>query len=222
MTERDRPLLERLQRVDAASLCDANKSLRVLSSAIRPVAPGARLLGRAVTAAAHGDLMSVLAALHSGTPGDVLVVSTDECPYAVAGELFATEAIRRGMAGIVIDGLCRDTATLARLPLPFYARGATPRAAPAQAVPDIQVPILVGGVEVRPGELLVGDDDGIVVAAEGELESAIDAAEAIQVSEEALRSSMGDGVSLFERLNFAEHNARIQEGRDSRLSFETE
>ena len=222
MTDRDRPLLERLQRVDAASLCDANKSLRVLSSAIRPVAPGARLLGRAVTAAAHGDLMSVLAALQSGTPGDVLVVSTDECPYAVAGELFATEAIRRGMAGIVIDGLCRDTATLAGLPLPFYARGATPRAAPAQAVPDIQVPILVGGVEVRPGDLLVGDDDGIVVAGEAELESAIDAAEAIQVSEESLRSAMGDGESLFDKLNFAEHKARIREGLDSTLSFEKE
>lgn len=87
-------------------------------------------------------------------------------------------------------------------------------------MPDIQVPILVGGVEVRPGDLLLGDDDGIVVAAEGELESAIDAAEAIQVSEEALRSSMGDGVSLFDKLNFGEHKARIQEGRDSTLSFE--
>lgn len=83
-------------------------------------------------------------------------------------------------------------------------------------MPDIQVPILVGGVEVRPGDLLLGDDDGIVVAAEGELESAIDAAEAIQVSEEALRSSMGDGVSLFDKLNFGEHKHASRRGATAR------
>ena len=67
------------------------------------------MVGQVVTASADGDLMSVLAALQVGEPGDVLVVSAGAADLAVAGELFCTEAARRGMTGVVIDGLCRDT-----------------------------------------------------------------------------------------------------------------
>ena len=85
-------LLERLRRIDSTSLADADKSLRILPLAIRPIATGRRLLGRAVTADANGDLMSVIAALQHAGAGDVLVVSAGSDEHAVAGELFATEA----------------------------------------------------------------------------------------------------------------------------------
>ena len=68
------------------------------------------------------------------------------------------------MAGIVVYGLCRDTAVLAQLPLPIYALGTIPRAAGATRLPVTQQPVHLGDVEVRPGEIVVGDDDGIVVA----------------------------------------------------------
>ena len=123
----DLSLLSRLERLDASTVSDANKSLRVLPAAIRPVSARSRLLGRAVTANARGDLLSVLAALRCSGPGDVLVVAAGGSPHAIAGELFASEAARRGMAGIVIDGFCRDMATLKRMTMPIYARGATPR-----------------------------------------------------------------------------------------------
>jgi 4-hydroxy-4-methyl-2-oxoglutarate aldolase len=215
----DRSPAERLERIDASTLSDADKSLRVLPSAIRPVARGARMVGRALTAVADGDLMSVLAALEQGAAGDVLVVAADGADHAVAGELFASEAMRRGMTGIVIDGLCRDTATLARLPLPVYARGESPRAPRAAGVPVVQVPVRIGDVEVRPGDLLLGDDDGIVVVSDAELEAAIDAAEAIQSAEEAMRTAIGAGVSLFDQMNFAEHRAAVEAGRPSALAF---
>lgn len=219
MTDTERDLPGRLARVDASSLSDADKRLRVVSAAIRPVRPGVRLVGRAVTAQANADLMSVIAALHQAGPGDVLVVEAGTPDWAVAGELFATEATRRGVTGIVIDGLCRDTPTLLGMALPVFARGATPRACPAQKVPVTQVPVSIGGVTIHPGDLLLGDDDGIVVGTEAELAAAIDKAEAIQAGEAQLRARIDAGASIFATMNYDEHVARLTAGQASALSL---
>jgi 4-hydroxy-4-methyl-2-oxoglutarate aldolase len=213
-------LLQRLRHVDTASLSDANKALHVLPPAIRPLVPGLRMAGRAVTAVANGDLMSVIGALEIGGAGDVLVVSAGAFDQAVSGELFGTEAFRRGMSGVVIDGLSRDSAALRKLGMPFYSRGITPKAPPAISVPEIQVPLLIGDVEVLPGDILVGDDDGIIVGTVAEFEAIVDAAEAIQTREKALRISIENGYSLFDSLNFAEHKQRLIAGLDSKLTFE--
>ncbi len=211
--------LGRLARVDTTSLVDAGRGLRVLPAAIRPLPRGLRVVGRALTVDARGDLMSVLAGLNQSGPGDVLVVAAGGDEHAVAGELFATEALRRGVAGIVIDGLCRDSRTLAGLDLPVYARGVAPTAFPARAVPVVQVPIQIGSVEVRPGELVLGDDDGLVIATEDEALAVLDAAEAIQRREEALRTKIAAGSSLFDSINYDEHVAALCDGRDSKLTF---
>lgn len=216
----DADLLERLRHIDTASLSDANKELRVLSPAIRPLVVGGRMAGRAVTAVAHDDLMSVIGALEIGGVGDILVVSAGGCDRAVSGELFATEAFRRGMSGVVIDGLSRDSAALRKLGMPFYSRGVTPKAPPALAVPDVQSRLMLDGIAVRPGDILVGDDDGIIVGTAAEFEAVVDAAEAIQTREKALRISIEDGFSLFDALNFTEHKERLIAGIDSRLTFE--
>ena len=89
-------VLERLARVDTTSLVDAGRGLQVLPTAIRPVRRGLRLIGRALTVDAQGDLMSVLAGLRQSGPGDVLVVAAGSDEHAVAGELFAA---RRCAAG---------------------------------------------------------------------------------------------------------------------------
>lgn len=192
-------LVRRLGAVDTSSLADAGKTLRVLPPTIRLVAPGRRMVGRAVTAVAAGDLASVIAALDVGGEGDVLVI-TDGGEHAVAGELFATEAIRRGITGLVVDGLVRDTATLAELPLAVYARGWSPRAAPAVGDPVIDVPVVIDAVGITPGDLLVGDDDGVVIGSVADFAAAIDGAEAIQVREAALRAAVAAGAPLLESL----------------------
>ena len=213
----DDELLARLRLIDTASLSDANKALAVLPPAVRPLVPGLRMAGRAVTARANGDLMSVIGALEIAGAGDVLVVSAGIEDQAVAGELFGTEAFRRGLAGVVIDGLTRDTAALRRLGLPVYSRGVTPKAPPAVRVPEIQVPLLIGAVEVRPGDVLVGDDDGIIIGSTEEFAAIVDAAEAIQTREKALRISIENGFSLFDAMNFTEHAECLRAGEDSRL-----
>lgn len=178
------------------------------------------MAGRAVTAVANGDLMSVLAALEIGGEGDVLVVASAGCDQAVSGELFGTEAFRRGMAGVVIDGLSRDSAALRRLGIPFYSRGVTPKAPPAITVPQVQVTLVIGEVEVRPNDILIGDDDGIIVGSAADFEAIVDAAEAIQTREKALRLSIENGSSLFDALNFTDHRDRLIAGLDSKLIFE--
>lgn len=217
-----RPIPPQLWQLDAASLADANKALRILPRELRPYSNGIRMVGRAVTVAASADLVPVLAGLEQCGGGDILVVDAGTTEHAVLGELFATEAVRRGMAGIVVYGLCRDTATLTQMRLPIYALGTIPRAVGANQLPVSQQPIRLGGIEVRPGEILVGDDDGIVVLSDGELGEALETAEAIQRREGKIRSAIQDGTSLFEQLNFAEHVENLQAGRRSSLAFTVE
>ncbi|HEY5847444.1 MAG TPA: RraA family protein [Microlunatus sp.] len=206
-------------RLDAASLSDADKTLRVLPRELRPFTRGVKMIGRAVTVEARGDLIPVLAGLQQAGSGDVLVVDAGSTSHAVLGELFASEAIRRGLAGIVVYGLCRDTATLADLPLPIYALGSTPRAHAASTVPLVSRPIRLGDVEVRPGDILVGDDDGIVVATDDELEHALPLAKSIQEREAAIRAAIEGGTSLFDLLNYREHLERLRNGQPTSLTF---
>ena len=211
-------LLARLARVDTTSLVDASPTLRVLPREIRPVRPGSRLVGRAVTVDAQSDLVPVLVGLASAQRGDVLVVAGDH-ERAIAGELFATEALRRGLAGLVVHGLCRDSPTLRTMDLPVFATGVTPRACPARAVPTTGVTLTLGGVEVRPGDLVLADDDGVVVGSAAEVAAAIDGAEAIQTREEALRAAIERGESIFDHLNVDAHVEALRDGRDTRLTF---
>jgi 4-hydroxy-4-methyl-2-oxoglutarate aldolase len=206
-------------QLDAASVSDANKALRVLPRELRPYSQGIRMVGRAVTVAASADLVPVLAGLQMCGTGDVLVVDAGTTEHAVLGELFATEAVRRGMAGIVVYGLCRDTATLAQLPIPIYALGTIPRAVGAMQIPLTQRTIRLGEVEVNPGDILIGDDDGIVVLSHKELDAALEAAEAIQRQEDAIRAAIQGGASLFDHLNYSEHVENLHAGRSTALAF---
>ena len=78
---------------------------------------------------------------------------------------------------------------------------------------------MIGDVTVRPGDLVLGDDDGLVVGSEAEVLAAIDGAEAIQQREGALRAAIESGESLFDHLNYDEHVAALRAGRDSKLNF---
>lgn len=214
-----RTLLDRLGELSTTSLVDAASTLRILPTSMRPVAPGGHLAGRVVTARANRDLMSVIHALRESGPGDVLVVDAGGDDRAVAGELFATEAQRRGLAGLVIFGRSRDTATLIGLSMPVWSTGFAPNAYPAKALPETGVALSLAGVRVEPGELIVGDDDGLVVGVEEEFAAAVDLAEAIEARERRLQSRLLEGASLFDVLNYEEHLAALREGGPGGLAF---
>src|SRR5215216_7559567 len=101
-------LIDRLLGIDVSALSDADKTLPVADSAIRAMIPDVRMAGPAFTVVAEDDHLPVMSALAEAAAGDVLVIAANGRSSAVFGELFATEARRRGLAGIVTDGFCRD------------------------------------------------------------------------------------------------------------------
>ena len=214
-------LIGRLNDVSSTSLADASKTttpLRELPCEIVAVRPELKLVGRAITVDASDGLLSMVAALKIATAGDVLVVRGSKSG-AVSGELFATEAQRIGVAGIVIDGYCRDRSVLLSIDLPVYARGSKPSAPGTAALPVIQISLDIEGATVQPGDYLVGDADGIVVGSIEELMAVIDRAEEIEKFEAELRMKIIKGSSLLEHMNYDEHLAALESGNESKLNF---
>ena len=209
-------LLERLVHIGTTALCDADPAIDVLSG-LSPVRPDTRLVGPARTVDCGGDLLPVLRGLDAAQEGDVLVVATGGAELAVAGELFATEATRRRLGGLVVDGYVRDLVTLRSLDLPVYSRGVRPDAGNAVEMGRLQVPVPCGGVTISPGDVLVGDADGLVVASVERLQLCIATAEWIQSGEDRLRAAIAAGRPLHDMSNYAEHVAAVAAGRTTRF-----
>ena len=215
----DAGLRKALLELDCASLADADKSLRVVDSAIRPINPGRKLLGVARTVRCHEDFLTVIKALDESRPGEILVVDTQGGKRAVVGELFSLEAARRGLAGIIVDGAVRDMHTIRSLDMPVYARAFCPCSGTTRSLTETQCQIECGGVPVDPGDIVVGDEDGIVIATEEELHALVPTAMEIERTEAQVRDRMAAGTGLIDMLNYREHAAAVARGEDSKLQF---
>jgi 4-hydroxy-4-methyl-2-oxoglutarate aldolase len=154
------------RELDAATLHEAGGRIGVMPSAIKPVAPGMRVCGSAVTVhSPGGDNLWLHRAIYVARPGDVLVVHvSDAHDFGYWGEIMSTAAQVRGLAGLVIDGGVRDGAILAGVGLPVFARGLCIRGTGKDfgARGWINHPTLFGDLTVHPGDLIVGDTDGVV------------------------------------------------------------
>jgi 4-hydroxy-4-methyl-2-oxoglutarate aldolase len=173
--------LRRIARIPTAILSDALGRLGTMVAAIKPVCSGMRLTGIAHTVRCFpGDYLTLLKALAEAREGEVLVVDGGGvAEAALLGKLMAIEGRRKGLQGFVIDGAVRDLRGLAQVGVPVFARAATPRVGTVEHLQETQVPIICGGAPVQSGDIVRGDEDGVVVVAAKRLREVV--ARAIEV-----------------------------------------
>ncbi|MEZ5708783.1 MAG: 4-carboxy-4-hydroxy-2-oxoadipate aldolase/oxaloacetate decarboxylase [Blastomonas sp.] len=200
--------LERAKRLGSATLHEAAGRIGALPSAIKPVAPGMRLAGPAYTVIVPAfDNLWIHRALYRASPGDILVVDTSggiEAGYW--GDILNEAAMVRGLGGLVINGGVRDTAGLAEMPFSVFSNGVAIRGTikgfdvPAQ----LQQAISIGPQIVNPGDLIVGDRDGVVAIPQDMAAQTIRAGEDREADEQAKLERIRAGETTLDIYGFGE------------------
>ncbi|WP_055481961.1 RraA family protein [Sphaerimonospora mesophila] len=196
---------ERLARLSTATISDALDRLGRTGGllGLAPLGPGQRMAGRAYT------IRYVSASTPPGTVGDylddvpaggVVVLDNDgRTDCTVWGDILTAVANARGVAGTVIDGVCRDVHRALDLAYPIYSRGRFMRTGKDRVeVAEVQGPVNIGGVQVRPGDLLIGDQDGVVAVPQDCEERVLAVAEEIAEREDGILRMALAGSSIAE------------------------
>ena len=192
-------LRDRLGRIDTATLSDAMGRHGAMSHRMRPLDISHRLVGTAVTVhCPAGDNLMVHKALQLGGPGDVLVIDTGGTYDAtVFGRNMALFAHRVGFVGAVIDGSIRDRSGILAIPFPVFCVGIVPRSAVKRSMGSVNVPIQCAGVVVEPGDVVVGDENGVVVVPRQIAAEVADAAEErLRMEEQQANDVQADDLPL--------------------------
>jgi 4-hydroxy-4-methyl-2-oxoglutarate aldolase len=161
----DAGVVEQAAKFPSSIFADVAGRRGALHGRISPLAPSMRLAGPAVTVEVRpGDNLMIHAALALAKPGDVIVVDgKGDLSSALMGEIMCQQAAALGIAGVVIDGAVRDSEAIRELGFPMYAAGLNPNGPTKSVAGRVNHPVSIGGVTVNPGDLVVGDADGITV-----------------------------------------------------------
>lgn len=173
-----------------------------MDAAIRPVAAGMQCFGPAFTLRCWpADNLTIHRAVELAAHGDVLVIDGGSGrDTALLGDILVYAARLRGVSGIVLQGLVRDSAALAAQGLPVFASGATARGPVKETLGALQVPIQCGGVLVHPGDLIAGDDDGVVVVPREQVSAVADRIRLIHGREEQVKKALASGQTTVDIL----------------------
>lgn len=203
-TDVDRPdpeLVSAFEGVPSSIVSDVTGNVGVaMDAGIGPVYRGAETAGTAVTVkAVPGDNLIIHRAITMAEPGDVLVIDGDGYTgTAYLGELMCASCQAQGLAGVVIDGAIRDRADVAEMDFPLYARGVNPQGPFKQDPGSINVTVSCGGVTVDPGDIVVGDGDGVSVVPAEDAESVLGNAREKLAAEGDLRERVEAGEYLYD------------------------
>lgn len=192
----DPALLDALRGIPTPIVSDNMGRLYAGGAGLRPFHDGTAMIGCALTVRTRpGDNLMVHKAIDMAEPGDVIVVDAGgDLTNAIIGEIMLNIAMRRGVAGFVIDGCIRDSDALAKASLPVFARGASHRGPYKDGPGEINVPVTVGGQPVMPGDIVLGDVDGVLAVPRAQAAAVAEQAQAQLKREEAILASIADGT----------------------------
>ena len=200
MSQIDQTIISRALHFGTATLHEAIGKKGALPYRIKPIAPGMKLCGPAVTVTSPPmDNLMLHQVLYVAGPGAVLVVEVNRgYEGGYWGEIMTLAARQRRIAGLVIDGCVRDADCIEKLGFPVFSRGLSVRGTDKQGGGHINVPILIGDITINPGDLVVGDRDGVVIVPAGEVMVAMEAAQKREAKEDQIKRDLLAGKSTLE------------------------
>lgn len=187
--------LDRLRNFGVATVHEAQDRTGLLAPYLRPIYPGARAVGSALTVLAHpGDNTMLHVAAAECQPGDIIVVALSAANSdGMLGELLATSFRAHGGVGVVLDAGCRDVAALQRMDFPVWSKSISARGTVKATLGSVNIPVVCAGAYIRPGDAIVADEDGVVVVRRESIDQVMEAAAQREAKEAKMRDRLAAG-----------------------------
>lgn len=193
-----------LLKLPTGNIEDNNTIHGALDSGIKPLDSRTKMIGRAVTVDCHpGDNLAMHQGIYEAKPGDVLVLACKGYNEAGHfGDIMATACKIRGLAGVVLDGSCRDGEDIKEMGFPMFVRALNPSGTVKESLAKINVTVNVGGVEIHPGDIIFGDCDGVVVVRKEDEDKIFEKAQAKFQKEIKVVEQLKAGMTTLEIYGF--------------------